>query len=55
MGYLEQERQWGPALGLVGGKPTIATGTVFQTAVLESVPLYYKLATLMNGRLKLPL
>ena len=42
LGYLEQERQWGPALGLVGGKPTIATGTVFQTAVLESAPLYYK-------------
>ena len=55
LGYLEQERQWGPALGLVGGKPTIATGTVFQTAVLESAPLYCKLATLMNGRLKLPL
>ena len=30
LGYLEQERQWGPALGLVGGKPTIATGTVFK-------------------------
>ena len=35
LGYLEQERQWGPALGLVGGKPTIATGTVFLRKVLE--------------------
>ena len=55
MGYLEQERQWGPALGLVGGKPTIATGTVFQMAALESALLCYKLAPLMNGRLKMPL
>ena len=39
LGYLEQERQWGPALGLVGGKPTIATGTVFQRAVLEFASL----------------
>ena len=49
LGYLEQERQWGPALGLVGGKPTIATGTVFQT-VLESAPLCDKLDPMMNGR-----
>jgi hypothetical protein len=55
LGYLEQERQWGPALGLVGGKPTIATGTVFQSAVLESAPLYDKLAPMMNVRLKPPL
>ena len=28
LGYLPEERQWAPALGLVAGKPTIATGTV---------------------------
>ena len=27
LGYLPEERQWAPALGLVAGKPTIATGT----------------------------
>ena len=48
MGYLEQERQWGPALGLVGGKPTIATGTVFQTAVLESAPLCCKISNIFK-------
>ena len=26
LGYLPEERQWSPALGLVAGKPTIATG-----------------------------
>ena len=26
LGYLPEERQWAPALGLVAGKPTIATG-----------------------------
>ena len=26
LGYLPEERQWQPALGLVAGKPTIATG-----------------------------
>ena len=37
LGYLEQERQWGPALGLVGGTPTIATGKNYGDVTIDKL------------------
>ena len=47
LGYLPEERQWAPALGLVAGKPTIATGIAishicfFNSSFLKKKSYYY--------------
>ena len=38
----EQERQWGPALGLVGGTPTIATGKNYGDVTIGKANFYLK-------------
>ena len=36
-GFLPHERQWGPAIGLVGGVPTIATGKNYGDVSIDHV------------------
>ena len=40
MGYLPEERQWGPAVGLVGGELTISGGKNYGDTTMETIERY---------------
>ncbi len=37
LGYLPEERQWGPAMGMVAGVPTLATGKNYGDTSIDSL------------------